>query len=412
MTYSAETAQDDFSSHVNAIIASGVLGRNSKLGVLFDFLVKQWGQNPPTEQILAREVFSKDAPLSSDDSTVRVYVHRLRQKLELFYLSEGKNLSGQLSIPKGTYALVFVKEGGEGDSPELKPLALLANVRYSHVIPWGISVILIVVLLILSVSTVREKEPEAYQPVNSLWRDFMNDSRPVVILLGDYYMVGEFSQTGSGEYLQRYVRDFRVNNPEDLEIWANRLPTQFFNIQDISMSYLPLSVGGALGKVLPEIVASGKPFKIQNVSEAKADVLRENNVIYIGLVSGMSFIEPLTFSEVTLLPGVDYDEIIDTRTDITYRTDEPTGRRERAMYTDYAVISYQASGNRKILAIAGLRDTGLIGAAEVVTSAQTNEFDTHRYAHGAAEYLFKIPGLNGAPINRAEMVVSAKVRRD
>lgn len=404
MSKSADSQQDAFLVHADAIAASGILGKNSRLALLFDFLVQHREEPNPTGQVLAREVFDNQEGVSPDDSTVRVYIHRLRQKLEMFYLTEGHNLTGKLYIPKGTYALTFENIHPEKLRHHSGWFVMLEALCRSRRVLIALCFILFIALVVSLFPRWQEKESLAYPPANSLWQDFLNDPRPVVILLGNYFLVGQYAQTPSGAYLQRYVRDFRINSPEDLEIWSSRSPGQFADIENIAMSYLPVSTGVALGQIVPLLAASGKPFSIKNITDTSAEILKENNIIYVGLISGMKFTEPLIFSHSDYVPGLDYDEITDIRNRQIYRTDEPAGRTSGSVYTDYAFVGYQSVGESKLLAIAGLRDTGLLGAADVITSANTSAFNEVHDEYSFTGYLFRIPGMNHSPIKEAEIV--------
>src|SRR5580698_11253816 len=88
--------------------ATGALGRSQLIQKLFDFLIECSATGrAPKETEVAIEVFGKDAGFDvAQDAMVRVYVHKLRRKLEEYYSAAGRSDPFQLTIPKGAYRIV------------------------------------------------------------------------------------------------------------------------------------------------------------------------------------------------------------------------------------------------------------------------------------------------------------------
>src|SRR5581483_11883608 len=83
--------------------AANVLGRSEPLRRLFDFLVAR-AADPvaPKEAEVASEIMASGAYFdASQNASVRVYVHRLRQRLEDYYAGPGAGDGERLSLPKG-----------------------------------------------------------------------------------------------------------------------------------------------------------------------------------------------------------------------------------------------------------------------------------------------------------------------
>src|SRR5580698_8040671 len=89
--------------------ATGALGRSQLIQRLFDFLLECSATGrAPKETEVAIEVFGKDGGFDvAQDAMVRVYVHKLRRKLEQYYLAAGRSDPYQLTIPKGAYRIVI-----------------------------------------------------------------------------------------------------------------------------------------------------------------------------------------------------------------------------------------------------------------------------------------------------------------
>src|SRR5215471_1282178 len=95
-------------AHATRIRASGILGRSPLMQRLFDFLLEcSLANRAPKEIEVAMDAFGKGTDFDvSQDAMVRVYVHKLRRKLEDFYARPGTDDAAHLAIPKGEYRFV------------------------------------------------------------------------------------------------------------------------------------------------------------------------------------------------------------------------------------------------------------------------------------------------------------------
>src|SRR5580658_9656322 len=89
--------------------ATEALGRSQLIQKLFEFLIECSATGrAPKETEVALEVFGKDVGFDvAHDAVVRVYVHKLRRKLEEYYAAAGRSDPFQLTIPKGAYRFVI-----------------------------------------------------------------------------------------------------------------------------------------------------------------------------------------------------------------------------------------------------------------------------------------------------------------
>src|SRR3954471_13438653 len=98
-----------FSQQVARIRAGGVLGRSQALMRLVDYLADPAREGRPLREAdVAQDVFGRELDLSGDAS-VRVYIHRLRRKLDEFYAGPGADEPHRLVIPVGDYRLEVVE---------------------------------------------------------------------------------------------------------------------------------------------------------------------------------------------------------------------------------------------------------------------------------------------------------------
>ncbi|HEY7055228.1 MAG TPA: hypothetical protein VH458_01825 [Vicinamibacterales bacterium] len=103
-----------------AILSSDIFCRSPRLSAFLTFIVEQTleGQGETLkEQVLAREVYGKDAEFeTAADPIVRVDARRLRDRLREYYASAPCQ-SLLIDVPKGTYAPVFELREHEEPAP-------------------------------------------------------------------------------------------------------------------------------------------------------------------------------------------------------------------------------------------------------------------------------------------------------
>ncbi|MGY2736063.1 helix-turn-helix domain-containing protein [Sphingomonas sp. UYP23] len=101
---------------------SGSLGRSEPLIRLFDFLLERsLAGRIPKEIEIAQEVFNKTTDFDMMlDASVRVYIHRLRRKLEEHYRA-APLAANRISIPLGEYHLVLAEPGIAVPEPAAVP---------------------------------------------------------------------------------------------------------------------------------------------------------------------------------------------------------------------------------------------------------------------------------------------------
>src|SRR5690349_496418 len=134
-------------AHAERIRASGVLGRSSLMQRLFDFLLTcSLANRAPKEIEVAIDAFGKGAEFDvSQDAMVRVYVHKLRRKLEEFYAGPGANEPTHLSIPKGEYR--FVVEPAQVAAPEPREMPPSAPIARAPHRRWLIAALAVSLLI-------------------------------------------------------------------------------------------------------------------------------------------------------------------------------------------------------------------------------------------------------------------------
>lgn len=355
-------------AHAERIRASGVLGRSRLIRRLFDFLVDcSLTGRAPKEIEVGIDVFGKDAQFDvSQDAMVRVYIHKLRRKLEEFYAGPGRGEPERLLIQKGAYR--FVIEPAEAAEAAEPPAA---GGRGSWVPAVLIASLLINAVALLSFGYVRWRSPPdelSALRASPVWSRILNDDRTIFVVLGDYYIFGE---TDPSMQVKRLIREFSINSPTDLDQYLMAHPELGSHYVDLQLDYLPTAAGYALRDVMPLLAPAHKRIRVAMASELSPAVLTSANVVYIGYLNGMGMLHDLVFAGSRFSMGKNYDELVDHVTGQHYVSEAAVPRGEEK-YHDYGYFAtFSGPSGNQIVVISGTQDVALMHTAEAVTQPQT-----------------------------------------
>ena len=347
--------------HANRIRASGVLGRSALMLRLFDFLLEcSLAGKAPKEIEVALDAFGKGAEFDvSQDAMVRVYVHKLRRKLEEFYSGAGTSEAVRLSIPKGEYRFAVESVVAAPEAPPSRKRWLMLGLLAS----------LVVNAVVLLSGYLRPSEPhEDIQDVrhSPVWSPILDDDRTIFVVVGDYYIFGE---TDDSMEVKRLVREFSINSPQDLEKHLKVHPDLADRYMDLELAYLPTAAAFELRDVLPVLASANKRVRVVPMSQLNPAVIKSAHVIYVGYLSGLGILRDIVFNGSRFAVGESYDEIVDRTTHKRYVSQAATPARGDEQFHDYGYFATFSgpSGNRVVI-IAGTRDVGAMHMSETVTS--------------------------------------------
>ncbi|HTN15638.1 MAG TPA: helix-turn-helix domain-containing protein [Sphingomonadaceae bacterium] len=391
-----------FAAECARLKASGVLGEGGRLAELFDFLAGRGAASEPATQVEIAETVFGQAASESDDATVRVYIHRLRKRLEEFYAQGGEEGSrGRLTIPSGTYALRFVTPPvAEEDQ------SVLRDAR--KWLKWAIPALLC--LLVLSAFFLGRATERGAPEVNAIWRPFLESDRPIVVVVGDYYIFGEIDPMNPEA--GRLIRDFAINSKTDLARAQESDPEHYEMSEDMGLNYLPFSSAYGLSELMPILSQHRKPVTIIPASQVTSDTFQTSNVVYIGLISGMGLLEDVNFMNSGFAVGESYDELVDNKTRKSYISEEALSLASAKYYRDYGYFTeFHEPGGALVAVVAGARDTGLRGLAPIVAAGELSarlEKLVKQRGRGGVEAIYEITGQQGADLS--EKLVAAQQR--
>ena len=381
------------------IITSGALGRSKNYRALLQYLVQcSIEGKPPKELEIAIDVLGRNNDFDvSVDSTVRVYVHQLRKKLDAYFEKQGAEEDYRIVVPKGSYTLSVIPSIKKIENP-----SSLFNQQSQGNLNTGLLIAGLVLLIVnlaymLSVnysSPAMVSQSAAEHPV---WDSVLKDEQPILLVMGDYYIFGELNANGN---IARMVREFNVNSRSDLE------ELQFSDIEkaeyylDLDLSYMPEGSAFALAKIVPILQASGKTVNITMMSDLTTPDIRNNHIVYIGYISALEKLTDITFAGSGLRIGRSYDELLNTETQEYYTSD--AGLPEEGQpFRDYGMFAkFPASIDTQIVLISGMRDAELMHTAQARSDTETLddlivaiENDTEE-AIASFEALFEVFGVD------------------
>ena len=136
-----------------------------------------------TELEIATEFFGKDPDFNTlEDATVRVNISKLRKRLKNYYLDEGKGEKIQIHIPKGHYDIRFLKKNENY-------IYMLKNNIKKLVIPFLTLLLLFIAIYFGIQNHHLNKKIEVMPKDNLIWNEFLEDTRPTLVVLGDYFFM-------------------------------------------------------------------------------------------------------------------------------------------------------------------------------------------------------------------------------
>jgi hypothetical protein len=389
---------------VEKIRASGLLGRSGLLPRLFDFLYEcSRSGRAPKEIEVAIDGFGRDASFDvSQDASVRVYVHKLRRKLEEFYGAAGKGESLRIIIPKGEYKLVLEAVPRAAAVPETEPAPIMEPIVAPRGDAWRkwlvaalAASLLLNVLLPVALHKSRSASSEELKQVRAAapWSGILAGDRPIYVVVGDYYIFGE---TDGAMDAKRLVRDFTINSRDDLDRYLQSHPRLADSYMDVDLSYLPVSTAFALRYVLPVLGAANNRIHVVAMSDLNPSVIKSADLIYIGYLSGLGMLSDTVFAGSRFSTGDTFDEVVDNKTKKHYISEEGSPLEGHNQFRDYCYLSsFPGPNGNHIVVISGTRDVGVMHAAAALTDLKAlHELEQAASGAPAREALYEVDGMN------------------
>jgi len=384
---------------------SGALGRSRLYALLLGYLLSgaMKGEQPKEVEI-AIDVMGRSADFDvSRDSVVRVYIHQLRKRLNQFYEHHEPEAEFRLIIPKGQYTIAVVS--GESSNPApAAPVPLEDAPRrasWLRAVPLILIAVLILNAALLAANLLRDTAPPgiAASPAAShpMWHNIINDSLPILVVMGDYYIFGELDESGR---VTRMIRDFNINSRQDLTNLFMRDSAMLERFMDLDMTYMPEGSAYALARIAPLLAQSGKPVNVTMMSRLSTADLRNNHIVYIGYVSALDKLNNLYFAASALRIGRSYDELVNRTAGQAYTSDAGLPELGQSFRDVALLATFPAANNNQFVLISGTRDAGVMHSALAATNPELlTRVDTELDSDGTGSYasreaVFEVFGLD------------------
>jgi hypothetical protein len=406
------SAAEDLQSQAERLRSAGALGRSAPIQKLFDYLLSRSQEGAAPKEIeVAEAVFGRRADLDlSLDSTVRVYVHRLRRKLDDFYAGPGKDEPVRLAVPKGEYRLVPISRAQEQEIVKLAPEAPGRWLR-----PWMAGVLAGLLVLTLAalagVLILHDRTGFAFARRSPAWTTLVRSDRPITLVVGDYYIFGEFD---AHQDVVRLIREYDVNSPGDLANHMVAHPELAGRYTDLDLYYLPTSIAEALKSLMPVLAptqAARDRIRVITASHLTPDMLKRNDIVYVGYISGMGFLRDTVFAGSRFRIGETFDELIDVSTGHRYVSQEGGPEFGQEVRRDYGYFaSFEGQEGNRFMVIAGTRDVAVMNTAETVSSrAGLKALTQASKKDRSFEALYEVEGVNRVNL-RGKLVMTSPLR--
>jgi hypothetical protein len=370
-------------------------------------------------------VFGKDAGFDvGQDAMVRVYVHKLRRKLEEYYSTAGRTDPFQLTIPKGAYLIVIgsrdapvsadarAEHAADEDSLSNQalgmaevpdphtthaPLVAPASRRWLRPLLAGSLLVNVLFLAALLVYGHHRRTPDPVAD-NPLWSRMVAPDRPLLIVVGDYYI---FAEIDKNMEVQRLVREFSINSSGDLDKYLTMHPELEDRYEDMQLNYLPTAAAYALKELMPVLAPAAGRTRVVLASQLTPRMLKSSNVIYIGYLSGMGMLSDLVFSGSRFDIGESFDVLIDRASGKRYISQAAVPMPGEQHYHDFGYFAtFEGPSGNQIMIIAGTRDVAVMQTAESVTHPDSLQQLSARSGSGRSfDALYDVFAMDGTDLN-------------
>jgi len=242
----------------------------------------------PTEIDIAIHVFGKKHDFDpTQDTLIRVYLFRLRQKFEKYYKGPGKQDPVRISIPKGSHSLEFVPNRNPAVETSKKRLSL-PRLAYSMAFVFLAAAVL--VLWMQNAFLKKLAAPPQFPQDNLIWSDFLKSDLPTIVIFGElfsfYKNLPEYDRTW-------LVRDDQINSRQDLDAFIASRKIRSGDIYLPGWDIVPKSAIYDFSRIQPLFYPKEERVQAKITSEFQWKDLESNNIIYVGHFHNLGLLKSL-----------------------------------------------------------------------------------------------------------------------
>ena len=399
----ASSAFAEEAARLRKVLAAG---RSAVFLQLFNLLIERSSdERAPKEIEIALAIFGQEAARSTlHDSSVRVYVHRLRKRLDEFY--SGKP-GPRLHILKGEYRIVLSPAGVAETGGERWPWP--AALGWRKATGWWAALALVLVLNGLAWALLApERTPPQQGPgpaAAGFWRPMSVDA-PTLVVIGDSFML---AQTENQRDVKRLVQEPAIRSREDLGGYLMTHPKAFYELYDLDIHYASTGTAVATWEVLPTISRlhqdRGAATRLMSSSRLTAQALKSNDIVYIGPLSSLGILASPMLRSSGFEMGRTRADLVDEVSGKRYAADVGAGRDGQSRIDYGYVASLPGPAGKHIFVISGLGDAGVQSMAALVGDQALVDDLAKRAGPGASfEALYAVQAMGNALLSRSLIV--------
>jgi hypothetical protein len=419
----AEAASDhDFAAEVFRI--RGLLqaeGRSESLLRLFDYLhLHSQDIRAPKEIEIAFEVFGKDLRFdTSQDAMVRVWVHRLRTRLDEIY----RDVPGpRLTVPKGEYRITLIEPVTSPTMSEVPATpfarAALRRMPLSRIATrWVVILALLTLLGWAALFYVRARPEGVEDQAGSLFSAAQVRCGMPLAVVGDNYL---YVQTRPDGQPPRLVMQPAITSAAELETARVDAGANGGQVLDRDTYYMAASSADGLWSLLGATSVLGsrgsRPPAVLPNSKLTQQTLNRGNILYFGRLDQLGLLRDAVFEASRFTFDPLSDTLVDERRkrQFTAQLTGANGRGDRnplrrpAFTRDYGYIARIVKPDGCALVIAaGLQDAALPQVARIAgDQAQLAALSRQTKVAPSFEALYEIRSLG--PLRHESRLVTAR----
>ncbi|MCK5539180.1 MAG: winged helix-turn-helix domain-containing protein [Bacteroidales bacterium] len=358
---------------------------------LLDYLVKKTlAKEYIKEAHIAIDVFGKEGDFDPTiDSTVRVYIGKLRNKLEKFYLSEdSENAKIKISIPKGHYSVNF---------ESIKKNSKLNRLKFVSALFMFISLALVITFAVHLIDDENDLFSDSKSAAKSaVWKEYSNSDIPTLVVVGDFFFMRKRIEED-----MYFVRNSEINSSEDFLL--SQLDTSGY--EEYRHTYTPSEMSASISSFIPHLINNKEVFKIKQASLLTWEDVNSNNIIFVGDFKTLYILN-------RLLPRFNIKYDLDQRSyflldENNEAIDKYDFARDSEGYRNENIIVSKRSGgnNNTIILIMALGRGGIDDVIQKLCDSEFLDGFIKNYRKGNSkspfyfDMVFEIEGIEGASLN-------------
>ncbi len=298
-TFSRLPGTDECRELLGRILASQTFSRSERLSSFLSYIADQAIEGRTSEineQRIGEAVFGRRSGYDSTaDGIVRTQATRLRQRLELYFSTEGARETLRVSVPRGGYVPLFepyvpgpmaapapASTGPPAADPPAQPLTSDSPAA-PRVKPWMAALIIAAASVIAGVAVLvhwrsrPSAEARAATAAHPLWSQMFRRDQPTLVIPGDSSLVIWEALRGRDVGLATYLSgQYREVPPGDSDPYHN-VAARLSNLRYTSI--VDLEIAQALSRMAG---MDGGTLQVRYARDLRPNDLKSGNAVLVG----------------------------------------------------------------------------------------------------------------------------------